>query len=103
VKQSDKGMTFTIQNRRVSRELIDYVDAHDIHEPPNRLPKKVKNVAAQIQVEYENGDEDVYLRGRPSQRTLVELLTLSIERSCRNSGLGIAVVGTLITIFGTLL
>lgn len=103
VKQSHKGRKFTIQNRRVSRELIDYVDAHDIDEPPDRLPKKVKNVAAEIHVEYENGGEEIYLRGRPSQQTLVEILTLSIERSCRNSGLGIAVVGTLIAISGTLL
>jgi len=103
VKQSDKGKRFVIQNRRVSRELIDYIDSNDIHNPPNRLPEKVKNVAAQIQVEYEDGDEEIYLQGRDSQRTLVEILTLSIERSCRNSGLGIAVVGTFIAIFGALL
>jgi len=103
IKQSDKGTRFTIENRRVSREFIDYVDAHDIQEPPNCLPKRIKNVAAEIQVEYENGGNGIYLRGTRAQQTLVELLTLSIERSCRNSGLSIALVGTLIAISGTLL
>jgi hypothetical protein len=103
IKQSDKGNRFTIENRRVSREFIDYVDAHGTEEPPNCLPKRIKNVAAQIQVEYENGDDGIYLRGTRAQRTLVELLTLSIERSCRNFGLSIALIGTLIAISGTLL
>lgn len=103
VKKSDKGWRFTIENQRVSRELIDYVDAHGLDEPPDRLPQKVRNVAAQIQVQYPNGDKEIYLRGHRSQETLVELLTLSIERSCRNSGLGIAVVGTSIAILGAVL
>jgi hypothetical protein len=87
----------------VSKELIDYIDANDIKEPPDELPKKVKNVATQIEVEYEDGDGEDYLRGSSSKSTLVKLLTLSLERSCRNSGLGIAVVGTFIAIYGTLL
>lgn len=103
LKNSDRGRKFTIEHRRVCKELVDYVDAHDINDPPDQIPEKIRNGAARIEAEYSDGTKEYFLEGQPSQRTLVELLTLSIERSCRNSGLVIAVIGTLLAIGGTLL
>jgi hypothetical protein len=101
VKKRDEGYRFTIEHRQVCKEFIDYVDAHDIREPPDEVPKSVTNGAAALEIELPNGDTENYLQGNPSQRSIVELLTLSIERACRNYGLLIAVIGAVITVVGT--
>lgn len=103
IKDSDKGLRFTIEHRGVRKEFIDYIDAHDIREPPDEIPKSVTNVAADLEIELPNGDIEKYPQGTHGQRILVELLTLSIERACRNSGLLIAVIGAGITIVGTVI
>jgi hypothetical protein len=103
VKESDKGLRFTIEHGRVRKEFIDYIDAHDIREPPDEVPKSVTNVAADLEIELPNGDTENYPQGTRAQRILVELLTLSIERACRNYGLLIAFIGAGITIVGTVI
>lgn len=103
VKGSKKGTRFTVKHKRVCKEFIDYIDAHDIREPPDEVPKSVTNVAADLEIELANGETKRYPQGTYGQRTLVELLTLSIERACRNYGLLIAVIGAGITIVGTVI
>lgn len=102
VKKSDKGVRFTVEHKRVSKEAIDYLDAHDIREPPNQVPKSVTNVAAELEIELPNGETESYAQGTFGQRALVELITHSIERACRNYGLLIAVIGAGTTIIGTI-
>lgn len=100
VKRSARGYRHPIEHPRVRREVIDYIDAHDTAEPPDQIPKMVKNGAARIEIELPNGEVEYYLQGGDSKRTLVELLTQSIERACRNWGLAIAIIGALIAILG---
>lgn len=101
IKRSKKGVQFTIDNKGVRREFIDYIDAHHLREPPEQLPKTVTNVAADFEIELPDGQIIRYPLGELSQRTLVELLTLTIERKCRNNGLLIGIIGVGITIIGT--
>lgn len=103
VKDSDKGVNYTVYHQRVIKEFIDYVDSTDIKEPPDDFPHSIASSAACIEVEYENGDTEEFLRGGASKRTLVELLTLSIERRCRNFGLLVAFIGTGFVIAGAVL
>lgn len=103
IKDSQKGKQFTTEHRAVRREFIDYIDAHHLREPPDELPKKVRNVAADIEVEFSNGDTLRYPMGELGQRILVELLTLSIERECRMKGLQIGIIGVFITILGSVI
>lgn len=101
IKKSATTTQFTIRHRPVRKELIDYIDAHHLSEPPDQLPKTVTNVAADIEIELPSGETNRYPAGELGNRTLVKLLTLSIERRCRNSGLMIGAIGVVITIFGT--
>lgn len=103
VKNSKKGTGFTIKHKRVRKEFIDYIDSHDIREPPDQVPKSVTNVAADLEIELPGGETERYPQGALGQRIVVELLTHSIERACRNNGLLIAVLGALITIAGTII
>lgn len=103
VKESDRGVKHTVRHRRALREFIDYVDANDINEPPDQIPVSIKAEAAYIQAESPEGQTSNYLKGRPSNRTLVEILTQSIEKRCRNYGLLIASLGAVMTIIGTFL
>lgn len=103
VKESERGYQFTIKNRLVRKEFIDYIDAHDLREPPDKVPKSVTNVAADLEIELPDGEIKSYPQGTISKRILVELLTLSIERACRNYGLGIAIIGAGMTIVGTII
>ena len=103
IKQSGKGYWFTIQNRRISRELIDYVDSSTLEEPPDEIPKKIATDAARMKAEFSGGRVDYFVRGKPSHRTLVRILTLSIEKKCRNYGLLIATIGAVLAITGAIL
>lgn len=103
VKHSPRWRSWTISNERVCREFIDYIDANDIVEPPDELPIAIGNQAADLVAEFSDGSDERYLRGGISKQRLVEILTNAIERSCRNSGLGIAFVGTLTLILGRLM
>ncbi|WP_280585392.1 hypothetical protein [Halorubrum sp. Boch-26] len=103
IKESPKGWNFTIRSRAVRKEFIDYVDAHDIRDPPDQVPVSLSNVAASIEVEMPNGDPEEFLRGGFSERTLVEIITLAIERKCRNNGLIITIIGAVLTIIGTII
>lgn len=103
IKEIGKERTYTLTNRRVSRELIDYVDSNALEDPPDRTPERLITDATQIKVEYPNGDTDYFIKGKIAHRTFIELLTLSIEKRCRNYGLLIAVIGTGLAISGTIL
>lgn len=101
VKSGSKSLQHTVRDRRVTRELIDYVDAKSLEEPPDTVPKSIKSVAAHIEAEYPDGDVERFVEGQISNRTLVELLTLTIERECRNYGLLTALIGAGLAIIGT--
>jgi hypothetical protein len=103
MKGSKKGRQFTVEHKRVCKEFIDYIDANDIREPPDQVPKSVTNVAAGLEIELPDGGTEMYPQGTSGQRVLIKLLTLSIERACRNYGLIIAVIGAGITIVGTVI
>jgi hypothetical protein len=103
VRQSDRWQSWTVSNERVCREFIDYIEANDIEEPPEELPISVRNEAADLVAEFPDGSEKRYMRGGVSKFKIVEILTNTIERTCRNSGLGIALVGTLTLIAGRLI
>lgn len=101
IKHSDRGWNFTVESKRVCKEFIDYTDAHDVRDPPDEVPVSVTNVAASLEIELPNGDKESYPQGTFGKRILVELITSSIDRTCRNYGLGIAVFGAGLTILGT--
>jgi hypothetical protein len=103
VRQSDRWQSWTVSNERVCREFIDYIEANDLEEPPEELPVSVRNEAAELVAEFPDGSEKHYMRGGISKFKIVEILTDTIERTCRNSGLGIALVGTLTLIAGRLI
>lgn len=103
IKKSEKGVSFTIENNRIRREAIDYIDAKDIREPPSEPPIAVKNKGANIQLEFSDRDPEQYMLGYGGQKGLVELHTMGMERACRNTGIGIVIVGGFVTITGILL
>jgi len=103
IKNSSRGVRFTVYSLAVRREFIDYVDAHDIHDPPDEVPVSISNVADRIEAEMSDGQSFEYLRGSHSQRKLVEIITLAIEKQCRNNGLAITIIGALLTILGTVI
>lgn len=100
VKRSQRGTKHPVSDARVSKELIDYVDAKGRKQPPTALPDTVTNVAACIEAAFPDGTVERYLEGRPADNTLIELLTRSVERQCRNDGLLIAFFGTALVIVG---
>lgn len=103
IKKAGKEKVYTITNRRVARELIDYVDSTGLEDPPEEIPKKMMTHGAEIKVEYPDGEIDTFVEGKIAHRTFIELFSLAIEKRCRNYGLLIAVIGTGLAIGGAIL
>lgn len=103
IKTGNKGIQYTIRDKRVAQELIDYVDAERLEDPPKEIPEKITSVAAHIEAQYPNGTTEKFVRGKIANRTLVKILTMTIERQCRNYGLLIALIGIGLTVTGTVI
>lgn len=103
VKQADQGANFTIKNKMILREFVDYVDSNSMKKPPDQLPQSITAGAARIVAEFADESEEVFFHGGLSNPKLIEIITLAIEKRCRNFGLLIAVIGAVLVIIGTIL
>ncbi len=68
---------------------------------PDNTPKKIETGAVTIRAKEEDGWNEYDFQ--MPQKSIVELLDLTLERECRMSGIAIALIGTLLAIIGVLL
>ena len=99
VLSAGKGRTFTFDDYVVCYTFVDYLDMKQ-RNTPNGTPEKIETGAVKIRAKEEDGWNEYDFQA--PQREIVELLDLTLERECRMSGIGIALIGTLMAIAGTL-
>ncbi|WP_440989151.1 hypothetical protein [Haloarchaeobius baliensis] len=103
IENSDRGIRFTVRDKRVRKEFIDYVEKYGNDSPPNQVPREIRNGADRIEVTYPDGSTDEFFRGAFSQEKLADIVYKSIEKSCRNWGTVIAIIGTGVAVLGVIL
>lgn len=103
VRDADRGVRFSTEDRTICYTFIDYIDQQDLEEPPEETPSKIAMDGAQITATFPDGSEESYCRGGDSQLHFMRSVGHALERRCRIMGISIAWVGTLIAIVGTVL
>jgi uncharacterized protein YjeT (DUF2065 family) len=100
VLSARRGRRFTFDDYVICYTFVDYLDMHQ-RNIPDKTPDKIETGAVTIRAKEEDGWNEYDFQA--PQREIVELLDLTLERECRMSGIGIAVIGTLMAIAGVLM
>lgn len=101
VLSARRGLTFTFSDYVICYTFVDYLDMNLRKDIPANVPEKIQTGAVKIRAKEDDGWNEYDFQ--MPQRAIVELLDLTLERQCRMNGIGIALIGTLMAIAGTLL
>ncbi|MDZ5810548.1 hypothetical protein U4E84_04185 [Halorubrum sp. AD140] len=101
VLSAKRGRRFTFEDYVICYTFIDYLDMNYRSDIPDNTPEKIETGAVTIRAKEEDGWNEYDFQ--MPQRSIVELLDLTLERECRISGIAIALIGTLLAIIGVLL